>query len=120
MTPEPPDCMQPLIERFIRARWVTGLCIDHPQYFQVEFTEAGRKRMLQLAAIVHPVTDYLIVGSQRPSVWSQIKVVFFFIPFAFLAWRLGGGFSKREVEKLIMFAGFYRLSGEGLKLRVKK
>jgi hypothetical protein len=52
MQPEEPlgnhEDLQRLVERFARAKWITGLNIVTPGPFQLNWTELGRTRMLKL------------------------------------------------------------------------
>ena len=74
--------VQGMIDRFAKAKWITGLNIDHPQYFHLSFTELGSERMRQLGEIVRPFADCAFDGAGRPSIMDWLKFIFRIGPIA--------------------------------------
>jgi len=114
MTPQLPDYdagrdrvveVQGMIDRFARAKWITGLNIDCPEYFHLNLTELGSERMRQLGEIVRPFADCAFDGARRPSTMDWLRFIFRIGPIARCLHP--PALSKTEINVLVCMAALH-------------
>lgn len=97
--------LQPLVDRFARAKWIAGLNIVHPEFYSLQFTELGGNRMYQLGEVARPFVACVLEGARRPGMLAWLKLFFRF--------RLIAGclqppaMSRNEINTLIVLAAVY-------------
>jgi len=60
------------IDRFARARWITGTNVDHPLYYQIELTDLGARKLAELGRTILPFH----CPTPRPSLMARIRLWF--------------------------------------------
>ena len=64
--------LQPLIDRFAKAKWLTGQNIDAPDYCLIHFSELGHREMRKLAEAIEPFALRYYDRASRPRLPRRI------------------------------------------------
>ena len=65
------EVIQTLVDRFARAKWITGSNIVTPNWYDLKFTELGQERMNALAKKSRPFSN--TSGKVRWGILAQLR-----------------------------------------------